>query len=195
MMTSFYHAHLTLVIGGTRSGKSRFAETLCSRLQEQTGLAVTYLATAPELDEEMKARIHIHRERRPGHWITVEETSRVAETIRSHPNVQGILLIDCLTLLVGNWLYEEQTVGQESSLEERIQKRADDLLAACQEYPHPVVIVSSEVGLGIVPASKEVRDYRDALGLMNQRVARCADAVYAVISGIPIDLKQWEVRL
>lgn len=185
---------LTLVIGGSRSGKSRFAERLCARWQEKHGHSVTYLATAPRLDGEMNRRIQRHRERRPASWRTVEEPLRLVETIRGLSAADGILLLDCLSLWVNNWLYTHPLQDGEGA-EEWAAEQTEQLAQACLEHPAPVVIVTSEVGAGLIPPTREGRIYRDALGMMNQLLAARAEAVYAVISGIPVDLKRWEVHV
>lgn len=187
---------IVLVIGGSRSGKSRFAETYCLKLQKETGLPVTYVATCPRIDEEVEARIAAHIERRPADWGCLEEPVEVAERIRGLDASSGILLLDCLSLLLNNWLWEKKTGGKAGSFrEQEAVRRTEDLIRACREYPHPVVIVTSEVGAGIVPETKDLRKYRDLLGMMNQCAADAADAVYAVIAGIPVNLKEFAARL
>ncbi|WP_018132204.1 bifunctional adenosylcobinamide kinase/adenosylcobinamide-phosphate guanylyltransferase [Effusibacillus pohliae] len=213
-------AKLVLVIGGSRSGKSRFAEAYCANLQKQAGLPVTYIATCPRIDAELEARIAAHVARRPAEWGCIEEATRVAQRIRELDGSAGILLLDCLSLLLNNWRWEAEQRGKAGGcLGEAVQRSADgetdrpgdgeavclsdeqvaelteELLQACKQYPHPVVIVTSEVGAGIVPESKSLRAYRDQLGLMNQLAAREADAVYAVMAGIPVNLKELQVRL
>lgn len=188
-------AKLVLVIGGSRSGKSRFAEAYCLKLQTQSGLPVTYLATCPRLDAELEARISAHVARRPADWGCVEETTHVAERIRELGGAAGILLLDCLSLLLNNWIWEAETRTNGALSDQTVTERTEDLIRACKQHPHPVVIVTSEVGAGIVPESPALRAYRDQLGFMNQQVARAADAVYAVIAGIPVNLKEIQVQI
>jgi adenosylcobinamide kinase/adenosylcobinamide-phosphate guanylyltransferase len=189
-------AQLYLVIGGSRSGKSLFAEELCKSLQKKTELAVTYLATCPRIDPEMEARIQAHRERRPADWNCMEETVNPADRIRGLSSSSGILLFDCLSLLLNNWMWEQEKQGDSPEwTEQDAVDRMLDLLQACKKYPHPVVMVTSEVGAGIVPEDKLLRSYRDSLGRMNQLAAEAADAVYAVIAGIPVNLKELQVKL
>jgi adenosylcobinamide kinase/adenosylcobinamide-phosphate guanylyltransferase len=154
-------------------------------------LPVTYLATCPRIDEETEKRIAAHIQRRPADWRCIEETVDAAGRIRKQGNSPGILLLDCLSLLLNNWMWEQEQNGNPDAMtEEQVALLAGELLQACREHPGPVVVVSSEVGTGIVPESKEIRQYRDWLGVLNQMVAAEADAVYAVIAGIPVNLKE-----
>lgn len=157
---------------------------------------MTYLATCPRMDSELEQRIEAHIRRRPGDWGCVEETTAVAERIFAMDKAAGILLLDCLSLLVNNWMWEKEQSEPEGTLsEQEIAEFAGELIRACVQYPHPVVVVTSEVGAGIVPDSKLMRQYRDYLGLMNQFFAAEADAVYAVIAGIPVNLKEFQAKL
>ncbi|MFC4766499.1 bifunctional adenosylcobinamide kinase/adenosylcobinamide-phosphate guanylyltransferase [Effusibacillus consociatus] len=187
---------LILVIGGSRSGKSRFAEQYCTKVQQATGLPVTYLATCPKIDSELEQRIAAHIERRPAEWGCIEETADVANRIRELDETAGVLLLDCLSLLLNNWMWDKESQGQAAPLSEKeVLELTRDLIEACRNYPHPVVVVTSEVGAGIVPESKLLRQYRDYLGLMNQLFAGESDAVYALIAGIPVNLKEIQAAL
>ncbi|GAX89366.1 bifunctional adenosylcobinamide kinase/adenosylcobinamide-phosphate guanylyltransferase [Effusibacillus lacus] len=188
-------SNIILVIGGSRSGKSRFAEEYCQKLQMRTGLPVTYVATCPRFDKEMEARIDAHIKRRPAEWGCIEEPIHVADRIRQLNESAGILLLDCLSLLLNNWLWEAESNGREPLPDLTVEQLTVELMEACLSYPHPVIIVTSEVGAGLVPESKPARLYRDQLGLINQVAARLASAVYAVIAGIPVNLKEIQARL
>jgi adenosylcobinamide kinase/adenosylcobinamide-phosphate guanylyltransferase len=161
----------TLVLGGSRSGKSAFAESLLAGAP-----AVTYLATAatdPD-DAEWTARIAAHQARRPAHWSTLETTD-VAAVLRD----AGVpVLIDSITL----WA---SAVLDEPDLDDR----ADELIAAWTATTRPVVAVSDEVGSGVVPSTEAGRRFRDALGRLNQRLAAAADDVHLVVAGLPLRLK------
>ncbi|MEG6508923.1 bifunctional adenosylcobinamide kinase/adenosylcobinamide-phosphate guanylyltransferase [Methyloligella sp. 2.7D] len=164
---------LTLVLGGARSGKSRHAEALI-------GLAPppwTYLATAEALDAEMKARIGDHQARRGQDWRTLEAPLDLARAISEAE--EGAILIDCLTLWLSNILLAERDIEAESAR----------LVAALERAPGPIVAVSNEVGLGIVPDTPLGRRFRDAQGLLNQRIAAIADQVVLMTAGIPLTLK------
>ncbi|WP_288481665.1 bifunctional adenosylcobinamide kinase/adenosylcobinamide-phosphate guanylyltransferase [uncultured Deinococcus sp.] len=167
---------IVYVSGGARSGKSRFAEAYAAR----PGDDVTYLATAQAFDDEMRDRIARHRGDRPAAWHTAEEPLDVAQAAR---NIRTpTLLLDCLSLWVSNLLLAGES-------EDRMLAATDDLLAALRERGGLSVLVSNEVGLGIVPDNALARTYRDALGRVNQRVAAASDEAYLLVSGLPLQLK------
>ena len=183
--------NLILVLGGARSGKSAFAEKLAGQLGER----VLYVATAQSLDEEMRERIRKHRDRRPGHWRTLETARQVGEAIREMAHPDEIILLDCLTLLVSNSVLEG---GEEARLEEaqpRVNAEIDDLLRVFQDHAAPVIVVSNEVGMGGVPLYPLGRVYQDLLGWANQQLAAEADQVYLVVAGLPVDIKKLSQKL
>jgi len=181
-----------MVTGGARSGKSSFAERYAASL----GTAGTYIATAQPFDEEMEVRLALHKERRNESgfpWTTVEEPLAVADCLRSHaPAVDQVVLIDCLTLWLSNWLFRYE---QEPDMEERVGRRVDELAEAVRGYAGTVLLVTNEVGSGIVPEYKLGRVYRDLAGRMNQRIAEVCEEVFLVTSGIPVELKRLAFRL
>jgi adenosylcobinamide kinase / adenosylcobinamide-phosphate guanylyltransferase len=167
---------LTLVLGGARSGKSRQAEALA----RATGLRRIYIATAQAFDDEMRERIAVHRaDRAADGWTTVETPLDLAGAVTRESAIDTVILVDCLTLWLSNVMLAEQDVGQAER----------ELLAALGATPGPVVIVSNEVGLGIVPETPLGRRFRDAQGRLNQRVAALADHVIFVAAGLPLMLK------
>lgn len=166
---------LTLVLGGARSGKSRHAEGLLNR---HPGRRV-YLATAEVLDDEMAARVAAHRGRRDEDWKTVEEPLALADTLRAETEQGAAVLVDCLTLWLGNLM------GAERDLEREI----DGLVGAVHQFGGPVVFVSNEVGLGIVPDNAMARRFRDLAGNLHQRLAEKADRVVFMVAGLPMNLK------
>lgn len=178
---------ITLVLGGARSGKSSFAERYAAKVS--TGSAgetrpVVYLATAEGLDEEMKTRIAKHQAVRPRAWATIEEpleVSKVFQELTALP-VPPVILLDCLSLLLSNWMFRGWDV----------EGHIESFLVELLEYPGPVIVVSNEVGSGIVPADALTRNYRDWLGWFNQSVARGAESVLFVVAGIPVDLRKLE---
>jgi adenosylcobinamide kinase/adenosylcobinamide-phosphate guanylyltransferase len=185
---------LVLVIGGARSGKSRYAEDLASQFGEQ----VLYVATARAGDPEMEARIAAHRESRPSSWHTLEATSQVGQAIRKAllATSADVVVLDCLTLLVSNvllgdaWLSEgdyEEMDGNAAA--KRVDRELDSLVATFQDGSVPWIVVSNEVGWGLVPPYPAGRVYRDLLGWANQRLAATADRVYLLVAGIPVDVK------
>lgn len=173
---------LVLFTGGARSGKSTRAEQYASRLDG----SVLYLATAEARDDEMRARIAAHRARRPAGWTTCEEPLKVAATLEALPPGSTVLL-DCLSLLVSNLL-----LANETDPEPAVQTEVTALLRAARERDLRLIIVTNEVGMGIVPAYPLGRIYRDMLGRANQQVAAAADEVYLVVCGIPVELKALE---
>jgi adenosylcobinamide kinase/adenosylcobinamide-phosphate guanylyltransferase len=173
-------ATLTLILGGARSGKSTLAERLAAQYAR-----VTYLATAQALDDEMAARIVKHRADRPAHWRTVECPLDPAAALREHAADTDCFLLDCLTLLVSNLL-----LADEAGAEAGIRRATDALLTAYRETGADLILVSNEVGLGLVPAYPLGRAYRDVLGKANQRLAAVADRVYLLVAGLPLDVKQ-----
>jgi adenosylcobinamide kinase/adenosylcobinamide-phosphate guanylyltransferase len=167
---------LTLVLGGARSGKSRYAEGLVRRLPPPW----IYVATAEALDEEMQARIADHAARRGDGWTTIESPLDLAAPITAHGGSGRPVLVDCLTLWLSNVLLAGKPVPAE----------CDRLCAALSAAQGPLVIVSNEVGLGIVPETKLGRDFRDAQGRLNAEVAALADHVVFMAAGLPLIMKQ-----
>jgi adenosylcobinamide kinase / adenosylcobinamide-phosphate guanylyltransferase len=169
---------LTLVLGGVRSGKSRYALRLAAGADR-----VAFLATAERReDEEMRRKIARHQAERPEHWITIEESLNLAAAIRSVKDCD-LLLVDCLTLFAGKLL---EAHGEDSA---SIAANVDALCAALASSPISIVLVSNEVGSGIVPAFEMGRLYRDLLGEINQRVAAISDHVVLMVAGLPLVLK------
>jgi len=167
-------ARLTLVLGGARSGKSSYAE----RLVREAGRGCVYVATAEARDDEMRARIARHRAGRPADWTTIEAPLDLPRRLAALPGDRPVL-IDCLTLWLSNVLLAERDLDA----------AGDDLIAALRACPAPVVCVSNEVGLGIVPDNELARRFRDAQGRLNQRVAETADRVVLLTAGLPLVLK------
>jgi adenosylcobinamide kinase/adenosylcobinamide-phosphate guanylyltransferase len=164
-----------LVVGGQRSGKSRFAEGIVMR----SGLRPVYIATGGAGDAEMAERIALHRKRRGPDWTTVEEPLDLAAALGSAGGEGAAVLVDCLTL----WLSNLISAGRD------IDRETDRLLAALDRTNAPVVLVSNEVGSGIIPVNALARRYADALGTLNQRVAASVDRVVLMAAGHPILLK------
>ena len=171
--------NLILVTGGTRSGKSSFAQTLAD---VETG-SKAFIATAEPLDQEMKKRIALHKKERPAGWDTIEEPIHLAKTVKKCGETYDVLLIDCLTLWISNLLVNK------SMNEGAILKKISALVVSCREVPARVIMVTNELGMGIVPSNRLSRLYRDLVGKANQQVASEADEVYFLVSGIPMKLK------
>jgi adenosylcobinamide kinase/adenosylcobinamide-phosphate guanylyltransferase len=167
---------VTLVLGGARSGKSRYAETLVAA----AAASGTYIATAEAGDAEMTARIATHRARRGPFWRTLEEPLDLAGTIRRHAEPARPILVDCLTLWLSNLMGAGRVIAHES----------ETLCAALRDAAGPVVLVANEVGLGLVPETPLGREFRDAAGRLNQDIAALADRVVFVAAGLPLVLKE-----
>lgn len=177
---------LILILGGARSGKSAYAE----KLARERGGQVLYVATATAGDEEMARRIAVHRAQRPSDWVTLEASSQVGQRVRACGIQTRTVLLDCMTLLVSNVLLALGEGGSESEAQTAVDTELDDLLAAYAESPALWIVVSNEVGLGLVPPYPLGRLYRDILGRANQRLAQIADAVIFMVAGLPMRLKE-----
>jgi len=178
-----------LVTGGSRSGKSAFAQ----QLAESLSVPRAYVATCPVLDEEMRMRVEKHRQARSGRsWDTIEEPVDLTKVLRntSHP----VILIDCLTLWIGNLMYRAD-LDHSVVTEEQVSALCADLLAASRSSDSEVIMVINEVGMGIVPENASSRLFRDLSGRAGQVIAAGADAVYAVFCGIPLLIKGDERRI
>lgn len=182
--------YLIFITGGARSGKSTYAEKLAKRSAKK----VVYIATAIAFDDGMKDRIAKHQEQRPDHWGIIEQYKGF-ETMKDEPAFKKaeIVLFDCLTVMATNNMldfpvdYDTCSMEQVAKIEKAIQKEVETLLEVCQDKI--MIIVSNEVGLGLVPAYKLGSYFRDIAGRMNQLVAGRADEAYLTVSGIPMKLK------
>jgi adenosylcobinamide kinase/adenosylcobinamide-phosphate guanylyltransferase len=179
--------NLTLIIGGARSGKSSLAE---EKARQNPG-RVVYLVTAQALDEEMAKRILKHQHKRPGSWVTVELPMRIGQQWRALEMQADIVVLDCLTLLVNNVLMaalEDPDDPDEDQAAQAVSAEVDDLIEVIRESRADWLVVSNEVGLGLVPANPLGRLYRDLLGFTNQRFASRADQVFWMVAGIPVPI-------
>ena len=166
--------HLTLVLGGARSGKSRHAEALIEALPPPW----TYIATAQAWDDEMRQRIAEHRARRSGDWVTLDAPLDLPAAIRGLPPGRPVL-VDCLTLWLTNLMLAEHDTAAAGAA----------LIEACAQASGPVVLVSNEVGLGIVPDNALARRFRDEAGRLHQAVAARAGRVVVMVAGLPMQVK------
>ena len=169
---------VTLVLGGVRSGKSRYAQELAS-----AGRQVAFIATARRSDHEMRSRIAHHRRERPGAWKTLEVPTGLDRALRERCRDADLVLIDCLTYYLAN------VMGHKRVAQPGIAGHMQDVCAALSEVKASVVIVSNEVGSGVVPSYRSGREYRDLLGEFNQRVAQIADRVILMVAGLPVIIK------
>lgn len=177
---------LLMVLGGARSGKSTYAQ----RLAEQLGGArVLFVATAEAWDADMAQRIARHQQERPAAWRTVEAPRQVGLAMQPYCQDVAVMVVDCLTLLVSNTLLGCGDTPTLEVAEAAVQAEMAALLRTCRASPATTIIVSNEVGLGIVPDNALARLYRDLLGRANQALAAQADAVYLLVAGLAVDVK------
>jgi adenosylcobinamide kinase/adenosylcobinamide-phosphate guanylyltransferase len=193
---------LILILGGARSGKSAYAEELAASVARER--PVIYVATAPASDDEMRARIVAHRASRPAHWRTLEAPLDPAGALEREPATLAapVVLLDCLTLLAANLLLDGAPHDGEEinamACEARLERALDALLALHERSYWTTIVVSNEVGMGVVPDYPLGRAYRDILGRANMRLARAADATLLMIAGMPVEINAltaaWQTR-
>jgi adenosylcobinamide kinase/adenosylcobinamide-phosphate guanylyltransferase len=178
---------ITLILGGARSGKSSYAQ----RLALQHSGPVTYIATAQALDPEMGNRIENHRLDRPKGWRTLEAPRGIAAAVQQQPAEAGVMILDCLTLLVTNLLMTaapDEDHPDEPAALQAVEDELAQLLPAMRASNSDWIVVSNEVGLGLVPPYPLGRIYRDLLGRANQKLAADADEVFWMVAGIPVPI-------
>jgi adenosylcobinamide kinase/adenosylcobinamide-phosphate guanylyltransferase len=174
-----------LIIGGARSGKSRLA----MELARKSGKPVLFVATATAGDEEMAQRIARHREERPSGWRTIEVTTDIGKHVKKEIGEAKLVIVDCITLLVNNIFSEggyPVTAPDEARLEKRIASEINSLIECVKGAAAIFIVISNEIGLGLVPAAKMSRLYRDLLGKANQMLAASANEVYLMVAGLPV---------
>ncbi|MBN9389633.1 MAG: bifunctional adenosylcobinamide kinase/adenosylcobinamide-phosphate guanylyltransferase [Chloroflexi bacterium] len=211
---------ITLVLGGARSGKSTLAEKIAHKRAGDDG--VLYVATLQPLDAEMEARVVTHRASRPANWRTLETPYEVAAPVFSGLQAEKLVLLDCLTLWTSNLILREMMPGfspevgitedlpepepnpapnqpvadiNYGKLEVELVREIEQLVAGLKERRIGLVMVSNEVGMGLVPPYPLGRAYRDLLGRLNQGVAALSDEVFLVVAGIPVDLKKFQAEI
>ncbi|HET6459420.1 MAG TPA: bifunctional adenosylcobinamide kinase/adenosylcobinamide-phosphate guanylyltransferase [Syntrophales bacterium] len=176
-------AKIILITGGSRSGKSMYAQ----RIAESLSGTRTYIATCPVIDKEMEYRVRKHKEARQStSWQTIEEATDLAEALRRSKGSE-VILIDCLTLWINNLMFAEHK--KENLDEELIGARCKDVLGVCRDLPGTVIFVTNEVGMGIVPENPSARLFRDLAGRCNQSIADHADTAIFMVSGLPLYIK------
>lgn len=187
-------SNFTLITGGARSGKSTFAEKYAAHL----GLPVIYIATAQVYDDEMARRVEKHRQQRPEHWQVIEEPYAIQNALTEIQNEDAVILLDCVTLWLTNLLLNGLKPSPDSDFSEALTSEAEEnilnevqkvALLAQKITPH-VIMVTNEVGQGIVPENALARAYRDLAGRANQLLARQADLLYWIVAGYPVEIKK-----
>jgi adenosylcobinamide kinase/adenosylcobinamide-phosphate guanylyltransferase len=172
-------AKITLIVGGARSGKS----TLALELAEQTGQTIYFVATATGIDTEMQKRIADHKKERADTIITIEEERAIFDALRDKAEVGSVAVVDCLTVWLGNVYFY---CGDDGIA---VKKKVDECIAMIPASPCDLIMVTNEVGCGIVPNNDLARSYRDMSGYMNKKAAAVADTVYLCTCGIPLKIK------
>ncbi len=170
---------VVLVMGGAKSGKSRISLDICNNLARKK----MFIATAQALDNEMKERIRRHQEDRGGDWVTVEEPIEIIDKIRGFDSEDAVILLDCLTLWISNLFMKYGEFHQP------VNELCDEFIKQMTKAKGVIIVVSNEVGMGIVPDNDLARVYRDVAGSLNQRIARIARKVVTVMAGLPLVLK------
>jgi len=176
---------MILLLGGARAGKSAYAIRLAQDGERASRNEVCFIATAQGLDEDMTKRIARHRAERPTNWRTIEEPCQIDEALRQASEAR-IVIVDCLTLFVSNWLMRHE---DEHECEQFVRRITRNFLALARARQQTIICVSNEVGLGVVPDTDLGRVFRDLLGRVNQEFAAAADEVYLLIAGLPLQLK------
>lgn len=184
---------IVMITGGARSGKSDFALSLAGKAGEN----VLFVATAHISDEEMRRRVEKHRGKRPRSWTTEESTRNVGELLASKGGEYDAIIIDCLSNLVSNIVLAKIDVSgseiaseeEERAVEDGVKEEVEMLIRGARKVKGLVVVVTNEVGMGVVPMTKAGRIFRDALGMANKILASHADDIYLMVSGIPIPIK------
>ncbi|SNX53219.1 bifunctional adenosylcobinamide kinase/adenosylcobinamide-phosphate guanylyltransferase [Thermoanaerobacterium sp. RBIITD] len=181
---------IIMVTGGARSGKSELAEDIALKKGVHS---VLYIATSIPFDDEMKDRVKRHRERRPSEWETVEAYKGIHDIIAKSD--KKVILLDCLTIMISNHLLEvdmawdNMSIDDIDDIERKVGIEVDKMIDSAKSYNGDVIIVTNEIGMGLVPEYKLGRIFRDIAGRMNKKVASAADIVYFMVSGIPLKIK------
>lgn len=170
---------IILITGGARSGKSNFAVKLASQSKGK----VAFIATAVAEDDEMKRRITLHKKSRPQEWTTVEEPLNLSKAIESVYD-HDVIIIDCITLYLNNLISNDGTIDDEFML-----LKIKKMIESAKRFHGTIIIISNELGMGIVPENRLAREFRDVAGKANQMIAESADKVYVCFSGIPVQIK------
>lgn len=171
-------AKIIFILGGARSGKSQYA----LKLAKESNKRIAFIATAESKDREMKKRIGLHKKSRPRHWTTFEEPQKLPKVLKENGHKFELFIIDCLTLLICNLLLAGFS-------QKDIKEKINQVIAIIKKLKADVIIISNEVGLGIVPENKLARDFRDISGRINQIVAANADKVFFMAAGLPLRIK------
>lgn len=180
---------LVSILGGARSGKSSFAERIAAGQEEKYGRQVLYLATAKAKDKEMEKRIERHQKNRPGNWKTIEASINLYQAIKDAELKENpVVILDCLTILLSNYMLEDENYQLKD-----VKNELKNLFDYLKKKGATIIVVTNEVGLGVVPASKLGREFRDEAGWLNQWLAKESDKLYLTIAGMPLEIKNNEI--
>jgi adenosylcobinamide kinase/adenosylcobinamide-phosphate guanylyltransferase len=178
-------SQLILLLGGARAGKSAHALRLAADYEDVSRADVCFIATAQALDDDMTGRIARHRAERPARWRTIEEAYQIDEALQEAGEA-SIVIVDCLTLFVSNWLLRHQ---DEHACEQLVRRITREFLERARLRQQTIICVTNEVGMGVVPETRLGRGFRDVLGHVNQDVAAAADEVYLLVAGLALQVK------
>lgn len=180
---------IVLVLGGTKTGKTTFAENRAKDLEFTQKNPVIYIATARVIDSEMKVRIEKHRNNRPSRWKTIEEPLEVSLILNNLKNEKCTIILDCLTLLTTNLLFEYGKDLNRDESESLIMKKIDEIIISAKELKGELIIISNQVENSLVSEYEWTRMFQDITGLVHQKLAAAAKEVYIMNAGIPLKLK------
>ena len=180
---------IVLVLGGTKTGKTTYAEERAKSISIQKNIPVHYIATAKAIDEEMVRRIKKHQDKRPSNWITIEESSKVSSVLNSLVNKKTVIILDCLTLLMTNLLFEKGDDCSRKEAEEVVFSEIDKIISETSKINTELIIISNQVENGLVSEHKWARMFQDIAGMTHQRLAGAAEEVYMLNAGLAQKLK------
>ena len=180
---------IILVLGGTKTGKTTFAENRAKKLSSKNNLPVHYVATARAIDGEMENRIKKHRENRPSHWITIEEPLLVSDVLKVLKDKDTVIILDCLTLLMTNIIFEKGESCSREEAEVCVFSEIDKIVSAMKNNPQEFIIISNQVENGLVSEHAWARMFQDIAGMVHQKLAAASEHVYMMNAGLAQKLK------
>lgn len=180
---------ITLVLGGTKTGKTSYAENRAKSYSEENNVPVHYIATARAFDDEMVKRIARHRASRPDHWITIEEPIRVSKELSALKGKKTIVILDCLTLLMTNLIFDKGESCPREVAEEVVFSELESIISEFAFQENELIIISNQVENGLVSEHRWARMFQDIAGMAHQKLAAAAENVYIMNAGIPLKIK------
>jgi len=180
---------IVLVLGGTKTGKTTFAENRAKRYSEEYNLSVHYIATARAIDSEMINRIRKHKASRPSHWTTIEEPLQVSESLDSLKEKETVIILDCLTLLMTNIIFEKGENCSREEAEISVFTEIENIISVMKNNPKELIIISNQVENGLVSEHAWARMFQDITGMVHQKLAAASEHVYMMNAGLAQKLK------